>query len=217
MSSPVILYGDKFWVSPYVFSCFVTLMEKNVRFEVRELSLDGDQRRPDYVQKTLTGRVPALELDGFTLAESLAIVEYLEERFRSPEHASVLPADSTSRARCRQVLSWLRSDATAPLRAERPTASMFYGQPPKAPLTDKARASAARVVDFAERLLAAGTLTLFDRWSIADADLALTLQRLALHGDEIPVRLKNYAAAQWKRPSIAAWVTRDRAPFVPYS
>lgn len=217
MTSSVILYGEQFWVSPWTFSCFVTLVEKNVAFEVRELSLaGGDQRRPDYVQKTMTGRVPALEHDGFVLAESSAIVEYIEDTFAPPSHASVFPGDARSRARCRQVMSWLRSDATAPLRAERSSELMFYGRPPKAPLTDKARASAAKVIDFAERLLSAGGPTIFNRWTVADADLALTLQRLALNGDEVPARLKDFAAAQWQRPSVAGWVTHTRAPFVPY-
>jgi glutathione S-transferase len=217
MSSQVILYGDRFWISPYVFSCFVALTEKGIGFEVRELSLgDGDQRKPEYVQKTATARVPALEHGGFALAESLAIVEYLEEVFAAPAHASVLPPDVRSRARCRQVLSWLRSDATAPLRAERSTATMFYGQPAKSPLTDKARASAEKVIELAERLLPAGASTLFEAWSLADADLALTLQRLALSGDQIPARLKQYAALQWRRPSVAAYVAHPRAPYVPY-
>jgi len=217
MTSSVILYGEQFWVSPYTFSCFVTLVEKNLSFEVRELSLaGGDQLRPDYVQRTMTGRVPALEHEGFVVAESSAIVEYLEDTFAPPSHASVFPGDARSRARCRQVMSWLRSDATAPLRAERPSESMFYRRPPKAPLTDKARASATKVLDFAERLLSARRPTIFDRWTVADAELTLTLQRLALHGDEIPARLKEYAAVQWQRPSVAAWVTHARAPFVPY-
>jgi glutathione S-transferase len=216
MPSEAILYGDKFWVSPYVFSCFVSLTEKRVPFEVRELSLDGDQRRPEYVQKTVTGRVPAFEIGGFVLAESMAIIEFIEETFPAPAYASVFPRDARLRARCRQVLSWLRSDATAPLRAERPTASMFYGKPPNAPLTESGRAAAARVIDVAERLLPTGAHNLFEDWTVADADLALTLQRLALHGDEIPVRLRAYEASQWSRPSVAAWVTRARAPFVPY-
>jgi glutathione S-transferase len=217
MSFPVILYGDKFWISPYVFSCFVALTEKNVDFEVRELSLgDGEQHGPEYAQKTVTARVPAIEHGGFALAESQAIVEYLEEVFPPPGHPSVLPANVGSRARCRQVLSWLRSDVVAPLRAERPTVSIFYGQPAKAPLTDKARASANRVIEVARRLLPSGASALFEAWSLADAELALTLQRLVCSGDAIPSELKQYADLQWRRPSVAAYAAHPRVPYVPY-
>jgi glutathione S-transferase len=61
--------------------------------------------------------------DGFGLAESSAMVEYLDEVFPSPP---VLPPSAKERARCRQIMSWLRSDETAPIREERATSTMFF-------------------------------------------------------------------------------------------
>lgn len=49
---------------------------------------------------------------------------------------------------------------------------------------------------------------LFGAFSIADADLALMLQRLALNGDPVPERLRAYAAGIWRRPSVEEWVRR---------
>ena len=51
---------------------------------------------------------------------------------------------------------------------------------------------------------------MFGEWSIADADLALMLNRLVLNGDAVPERIADYARDQWQRPSIQQWVERFR-------
>lgn len=56
------------------------------------------QRAPEYVARNPQGLVPALEIDGAVLTQSLAIIEYLEERFPQPP---LLPADLLERARVR--------------------------------------------------------------------------------------------------------------------
>ena len=54
----------------------------------------------------------------------------------------------------------------------------------------------------AEHLLALGQPNLFGEWCIADTDLALMINRLVLHGDEVPERLVDYATFQWQRASV---------------
>ncbi|WP_298190637.1 maleylacetoacetate isomerase [Novosphingobium sp.] len=56
------------------------------------------QQAPEYLARNPQGLVPALEIDGAVLTQSLAIIEYLEERFPQPP---VLPADPLERARVR--------------------------------------------------------------------------------------------------------------------
>ncbi|MGV8577848.1 glutathione transferase, partial [Pseudomonas aeruginosa] len=46
----------------------------------------------------------------------------------------------------------------------------------------------------------------FREWCIADTDLALMLNRLVMHGDPVPERLRHYAHKQWQRPSVQAWL-----------
>jgi glutathione S-transferase len=208
---PITLYSDRFWISPFVFSCYITLREKGVPFEVAEVALDRKEtQRPEYVAHSLTAKVPALVDDGFWLAESLAIVEYLEERFPSPR---VLPADVRERARARQVLSFLRTDLDV-LRDERPTTTMFYARA-EAPLTAAGQAAADRLLATAERLLD-GRTSLFSAWSIADAELAFMLQRLGLNGHDLGARLSGFVEAQWSRPSVRSYVERQRPAYVPY-
>lgn len=204
----ITLYGEPNFVSPYVFSCFVTLTEKGVPFELRMLdSSKGETRSDDYLARTVTGRVPSLVHDEFAMAESSAIVEYLDEAF--PERP-VFPKDRHARARCRQLMSWLRSDDTAPIREERPTTSMFY-VPAKKQLSPKAKTAAEKLARVAERLLPGGSAAnLFGEWSIADAELAFMLERLILNDDPLPAPVRAWAEAQWKRPSVASWVDKDR-------
>jgi len=216
MSAPVVLYADPFWVSPYVFSSFVALREKDLVFEVVTIDLSkGEHRREPFRSSSLTARVPALDDHGFWLSESNAIAEYLEEAYPPPEHRRLFPADPRQRARARQMMAFLRTDL-GPLRDERPSEMVFYKMA-GAPLSEAALRSARKLIDVAEQLIAPGSTTAFDEWSVADADLALALRRIAADGDLLPARLRDYAASQWERPSVRAYVEHPREPFVPYS
>jgi glutathione S-transferase len=205
----MILYVEHLWDSPYVFTAFVALREKEVPFEIRELDLAaGESRRPDYAAQSLTARVPAIDHEGFVLSESTAIVEYLEEVFPAPQWPRILPESARERARARQIMAWLRSDLM-PLREERSTETMFFERATN-PLGSRARAAADKLVSVAERVVRNGATSLFDAWCIADADLAFMLHRLLLNGDEMPDTVRRYAEAQWTRPSVQEFVTHAR-------
>lgn len=209
------LYVDGFYISPYAFSAFVALEEKGVPYRAERVPLqDQAHHRSQYRDPSVTGRVPAIDHDGFWLAESSAIVDYLEEVFPAPQHARVLPEGQRERARARMVMHWIRSDLMA-LREERPTSSMFYAHA-ETPLSPAGQASAGRLLEVASRLLPKGATSLFAAWSIADSDLAFMLQRLGLNGHELPLTLRRFVDAQWARPSVQKWVTREREPYVPY-
>lgn len=210
------LYSEPFWASPYVFSCFVTLREKALPFTVVPVSLaDGEQRRPPYVDRALTGKVPALAHGDFWLSESSAIIEYLEEVFPAPAHPAVLPTNPMARARARQLMAWIRSDLMA-LREERATTTMFY-EHATAPLSPAGEAAAATLLRVADAVVPLGTQHLFGAWSIADADLSFMLHRLILNGHDVPATIRRYAETQWQRPSVQEFVAHPRAPFVAYS
>lgn len=74
--------------------------------------LKSEQQQQDYLGKNPLGLVPALEHEGHLLAESVAILEYLEERFPTP---ALLPADALGRARVRQLVQIISAD-TQPLQ-----------------------------------------------------------------------------------------------------
>jgi glutathione S-transferase len=195
------LYAESGWISPWVFHAMVALEEKQLpyRLEVVPLPVPAATREL-FVERALLGKVPVLVHDELWLSESLAISEYLAETFPTPGHPRIFPADLADRARSRQVMSFLRTDL-GPLRAERPTTSIF-GAPVTAPLSAEAAGCAAELVRLASRLVADGATAMFGAFCIADADLALALMRLVKNGDPVPPTLVAYAEAVWARPSV---------------
>ena len=203
----LILYVDSLFTSPYALSAFVALTEKGVPFTVKTLDLAaGEQRREDYAARALTARVPALVEGDFVLTESSAITEYLEDSFPAPEYVALYPADRRQRARARQVQAWLRSDLV-PVRVERDAETVFFGKA-SAPLTADGQAAAAKLIQVAGQLVRGEHL--FGEWSIVDVDLTMMLNRLIFNGDAVPQALRDYAAAQWRRPSVQQWLARHQ-------
>jgi glutathione S-transferase len=215
----LVLYGSEMWNSPYVLSCFVTLREKKLPFDVRVIPLHkGAQHEPAYAELSLTSRVPALVDGAFTLSESSAIVEYLEDKYPAPAHPRALPAHPAQRARARQIMAWVRSDVGA-LRDERSSEYVFFdraGLPPPPPLSEAGRRAADKVVRVASALVPDGGGALFGAWSVADTDLAMMLWRLSRTGHPLPPKLRAFADAEWERPAVREFVARPRPPFVAY-
>nr|WP_316639820.1 glutathione transferase [uncultured Roseateles sp.] len=209
-SAPLALIVDSQFTSPYAMSAFVALQEKGLAFDLQTVNLEaGQQHSPAFRQQSRTSRVPTLVQGEFSLSESSAITEYLEDLYPAPSHARLYPADLQQRARARQVQAWLRSDLLA-LRIERTTAVIFLSPNP-APLSAEGQAAADKLIQVAEGLLPSGAEHLFGAWCLADTDLALMLNRLALNGDALPERLKTYAQQQWQRPSVQQWVKQPRS------
>ncbi|MBA1190144.1 maleylacetoacetate isomerase [Pseudomonas entomophila] len=70
--------------------------------------LTGAQHDADYLAANPQGRVPALRLEtGQVLTQSMAILEYLEERWPTPP---LLPADRLARAQARSIAGVIGCD-----------------------------------------------------------------------------------------------------------
>jgi len=200
------LFVDSLYTSPYALSAFVALREKSLAFDMSAVDLEaGKNHEAGFAKASLTHRVPTLVDGEFTLSESSAIDEYLDEAY---PQTRIYPADLRQRARARQVQAWLRSDLM-PIREERPTHVIFF-RPSNKALSEVARAASRLLMAATEELLPKGGEHLFGRWSIADTDLSLMLYRLIANGDEVPARIEQYARAQWARPSVQQWVRQQR-------
>jgi len=92
-----------YWRSSAAYRVRIAFAFKGLAYESvpRHLLRDGgEQRRPDYLALNPQGFVPALEHDGTVITQSLAICEYLEERFPAPP---LLPSVATERAAVRAM------------------------------------------------------------------------------------------------------------------
>lgn len=88
----MILYGTSY--SPFVRKILVTLAEKDVGFEHRPVFFHA----PDEAFQACSplGKIPALEDEGFRLADSTAISAYLEAKYPAP---ALWPEAAKDRAR----------------------------------------------------------------------------------------------------------------------
>lgn len=67
----------------------------------------GEQHNPAYLDLNPQGLVPTLELDDTSIPQSMAIIEYLDERFPDPH---LLPASPEERARVRALAQMVACD-----------------------------------------------------------------------------------------------------------
>ncbi|MGB6102333.1 MAG: glutathione transferase [Pusillimonas sp.] len=200
----MILYTNRQYSSPYALSVYAALLEKGLPFELRTIDLaTGENNGHAYSQLSLTSRVPTLTVDDFSLSESTAIVEYLEETFTAPDFPPVFPQDRRLRARARQLQAWVRSDLGA-LREDRQT-TVIYGQKNPQPLSEQGRRAADKLLAVADTLIDEEGGNLFGDWSIADVDFSVMLNRLCANGDAVPRKIQHYVDRQSARPCVASW------------
>ena len=213
-----ILHANSTGTSPYVLTVFVALREKELSFETKPVALDrGEQHDSPFVAQSITSRVPVLSDGEFSVSESSAIVEYLEDAYGDPTYPRVLPNDVRDRARARQIMAWLRSDLM-PIREERSAEYVFYPHSdltPFAPLSEAGERAAEKLYAAADRLVPEGGGHLFGAWCVADTDLAMMLQRLVKTSCAVPTKLRAFAEAQWERPAVREFVAQKRPPYAP--
>lgn len=96
---PLVLHH--YWRSSASWRVRWALAIKELNYESRAVNLlKGEQRDPPYLLLNPSGQVPCLVVGNESFAESMSIVEYLDEKVPSP---ALLPADPIERMRVRQA------------------------------------------------------------------------------------------------------------------
>lgn len=99
-TAPALQFYDYFRSSA-AYRVRIALHVKGVRFDAIGTDLlQGRQRSPEYLAVNPQGLVPAVGVEGTVLAQSLAIIEYLDERYPEP---ALLPTDPLARAQVRSM------------------------------------------------------------------------------------------------------------------
>jgi glutathione S-transferase len=148
------------------------------------------------------GKVPALIDGDLTVWDSLAIIEYIAERF--PD-ARLWPAVREARAHARSISAEMHSGFAA-LRSE---CGMNLHRPVKAkPLSDAARADIARIQEIwigcRKRHGGQGPY-LFGAFSGADAMYAPVVHRFRTYAVDVSPVVRDYMATMAALPAFAEW------------
>lgn len=189
---------------------WVLLTQAGIAFEeemVRFDSFDSDST----FKKTLTGitptaKVPVLVDEDLAIWDTLAIAEYLAERY--PEK-NLWPQDRAARARARSVCAEMHSGFTG-LRGHCPMnieaslpeigALVWRDQP-------AVRSDVQRLVQMCASLLQQhGGPMLFGAFSIADAYFAPVCMRFNTYGLPLPAVVADYVRRVTALPGVAAWI-----------
>ena len=102
----IVLHG--YFRSTASYRVRIALNLKGIAYRQQSHHLrNGEQHAPDFLALNPQGFVPALEMDGAVLTQSLAICDYLEERQPMPP---LLPADPLRRARVRAFAQIIACD-----------------------------------------------------------------------------------------------------------
>ncbi len=97
-----------YWRSSAAYRLRIALNMKQLNYRVHSVSLsDGEQNHEDYLAINPQGLVPTLMDLGQPMAQSLAILEYLEEAYPQPP---LLPEDLLRRSRVRQIANIICCD-----------------------------------------------------------------------------------------------------------
>jgi maleylacetoacetate isomerase len=102
----VILHG--YFRSSAAYRCRIAFNLKGLKPETRFVHLaKGEQRAAEFLSRNPHGLVPALEVDGRLLTQSIAIIEWLDETHPEPP---LLPTEPFDRAHVRALALSIASD-----------------------------------------------------------------------------------------------------------
>jgi glutathione S-transferase len=152
------------------------------------------------------GKVPALVDGDLAVWDTLAIAEYLAEKFPDQQ---LWPADIKARARARSIcaemhsgFAALRSACPMNIEASLPEIGQLVWRDKPA-----VRADVARLVAMWSELLAQhGGPMLFGAFSVADAYFAPVVMRLKTYALPVPEAIAAYMQRVCALPGVKAWV-----------
>ena len=189
---------------------WVLLKQAGIRFEETVLRFDAFTPDSQFKQRlgpiSPAGRVPVLVDDGFVVWDTLAIAEYVAEKF--PE-LQLWPTAARARARARSVCAEMHSGFSAlrgacgmNIEASLPEAGELIWRDNAA-----VRSDVARLVEMWSELLDQhqGPM-LFGAFSIADAYFAPVCMRLKTFALPVPARIASYAERVRDLPGVKAWI-----------
>lgn len=210
----MILYGSS--LSPFVRKVLAYADEKGIELELKPTGKPGEPSA-EFLEASPLRKMPAIRDGSFTLADSSAIIQYLEAKFPEPE---LIPGDPQMRGRViwfEEYADTILASCGAKMFYNRVVLPRFFG---KSGDEDAAATAETQelppMLDYLETVvpepgefLVGGRITLAD---IAVASQFVNLDHLrcardaSRHG-----RVYAYVDAILSRPSFAPWIERERS------
>jgi glutathione S-transferase len=200
----MILYGTP--VSPFVRKVLAYLAEREM--EVESVAVGMADPNPDFAKASPLKKMPALQDGDFVIADSSAIITYLEAKYPG---SGLIPESAEGKAR----VHWFDEFADTALGASggkiffnRFVLPKFMGAQGNEAVAKEGDAELPKLFDYLESAIPASGFLVDDRFTFADMTVAIILGNLRLLriGPDAAThpRSVDWLEAQYTRPSIAA-------------
>jgi glutathione S-transferase len=208
----MILYGST--MSPFVRKVAAYAAEKGIEIDLQPTGFPNAS--PEFRAASPFGKMPALVDGDYKLADSSAIIHYLEAKYPEPE---LIPADAEERGR----VIWFDEFADTILFAcgakmffNKIVAPRFLGREGDLAVAEVAeRDELPPLLDYLESVIPASGYLVGDRLTLADISVAGPFANfshcdVAIDEARYP-KITAYVAAILARPSFAGYVEREAA------
>jgi glutathione S-transferase len=196
-----LIVGNKNY-SSWSMRPWIAMKAAGIAFTEEVISLNASDFKERVSKISGTGKVPALDDDGVYVWESLAILEYLAERFPG---ARLWPSNPAARAHARAISSEMHA-GFVPLRRACP---MNIWRPvKKRELADDVMANVRRIESMWQQCreqYGAGGPFLFGAFGAADAMYAPVVSRFHTYDVAVNASARAYMDAVMALPAWAEW------------
>jgi glutathione S-transferase len=207
----MILYGSS--LSPYVRKVMAYCVEKGITFDLKPTGI-GDPD-PGFRAASPFRKMPAIDDEGYQLADSSAILHYLEAKHPEP---ALIPADARERGKAiwyDEFADTLFMACMGKMFFNRVVAPRFLGRDGDLEAADIAeRDELPPLLDYLESVVGDGDYLVGGRLSIADLAVASPFANLDHCGAPIDAarhpRLAVYVAKILARPSFARTIEFEK-------
>jgi glutathione S-transferase len=196
-----LVIGNKNY-SSWSFRPWIALKVAGLPFDEEVISLYVEGSREQILKHSPGGKVPILIDGDVRVWESLAILEYLADKFPV---AGLWPSDPAARAHARAIATEMHNGFPA-VREE--CGMNFWRPPEKRVLSADALANIARIQEIwtsARARYGAGGPFLFGKFTAADAMYAPIVQRFATYQVDVSAPVKAYMQAMTALPCWQEW------------
>lgn len=206
----MIVFGSS--MSPFVRKVLAFAAEKGIEVEHRQIGIGSDD--PQFLAASPFRKIPGFVDGDYNLADSSAIVQYLEALHPEP---ALIPTDPRERGRT----IWFDEFADTLVMASfgkmffhRIVSPRFMGRPGDEAIAAAGEGEMPPLLDYLERVIPPSGFLVGDRLTLADISVASPFVNLDHLGIAIDAahhpKLAAYLAAMLARPSFSGMIAKER-------